>query len=1145
MRKVLLLLALGIAHLSVLAGNVTEAEALQKAQEFMKGKSFKQSNLRRASSVTQDNGFYVFNAEQNGGYVIVSADDRTVPILGYSDKGKLDLDNMPENMRAWLQGYTAVIKSLSNEQPSQTNRASQVIGPPIDPLITAKWDQSEPFNNNCPMDGDKRSVTGCVAIAMAQVMYYHKWPQVAVPALPAYTTSTKQISVEPLTATTFKWDLMKDEYEEDETGDAADAVAELVRYCGQSVFMDYTNSESGSSVCASNFIYDYGYSKTARTVVRSDYSTTEWEQLLYDELNNGRPVMFAASSMGVFGNYGHQFIIDGYDNQGLFHANWGWRGDQNGFYSISILSPHLNSTDAMADAMGESKIAVYYIGSQTAIIGLQPDHNDEGIPTIQHWHLSDLDDAQINTVTRSNSNQDFDFTLRSARWPVEGKTDVMVTFDHAYGLYKDGNLMQIVEEQDQLISHRPADMGDVTEFNDHIVFGKNLPDGDYWLIDLYRKDSNQEWQRSSSYDIYFIIASIEGNTLRLKRSTDIENEVYVNNVQLIGAMKTNRGMTAKVNWTNNGYRNENYFYVWLNDQPIGGIPSFLEHGETGDVSISFVMTEAGSGTLKITANNDDNNILWSDNVTFTETLDAKLSGTVTFGGATDGEVDGRPINSKVIEGTTINTTVTLKNIGENAFNDNVAFVLHPSGSDYWENHISIIKKISLAIGEEKSFELQYPDLEVGQEYCMMVYYYEYAKFESGPNGLAGEGSYESRINHISWGDYCFVGITSENPLLQAKLSATTTIEGEKDGRIEGTTINATVTIKNVGTKAYDEDTDFYLGLNSDPVGKITKRVSLAVGEEKSYELQFPDLEAGEEYCVGLWYYTFHYHGGNTGLLDGIGWKYCTVGVPLIYKLIYMVDGVEYRSLDVEHGAAITPLAEPTKETYVFSGWSEIPETMPGHDVIITGTFERQFDVGHVVNVVNFIMASYVTPEDIATYDMNNDDELNIGDIILIVKTILDNDGGSAASRAIRRASGNIDFSKYTAVQFELKTDDNTSVEDIHLVGSMAQSHQMMCQQKDANTYNVVVFSLSNQLMKPENGRIIEVDGANLMMQNIIVSNTSGETYSYQNMNISTGISNWKNDNEPAIIYDLKGNRLDGKGLKSGLYIINGKKTVVR
>lgn len=273
-----------------------------------------------------------------------------------------------------------------------------------------------------------------------------------------------------------------------------------------------------------------------------------------------------------------------------------------------------------------------------------------------------------------------------------------------------------------------------------------------------------------------------------------------------------------------------------------------------------------------------------------------------------------------------------------------------------------------------------------------------------------------------------------------------------------------------------------------------------------------------------------------------GWKNFTDISDSRYKLTYMVDGEEYKSYIIESGTAITPEPEPTKDTYKFSGWSEIPETMPNHDVVITGTFERYFDVGHLAKVINFVMKSNASASDVTLFDLNNDEELNIGDVILIVRNILNHDTNSAAAIG-RRAGDVIDLTQYTAAQFEVKMADG---KEIKLVSSMAMTHQLMYQQKDENTYSVVVFSLSNQLMSPENGNIIEMDGAEDAIENVVLAKPNGETDCYQSLPVSTGIQQIENGTSSAVIYDLKGNRLnDAKALDKGIYIVNGKKTVVR
>ena len=269
-----------------------------------------------------------------------------------------------------------------------------------------------------------------------------------------------------------------------------------------------------------------------------------------------------------------------------------------------------------------------------------------------------------------------------------------------------------------------------------------------------------------------------------------------------------------------------------------------------------------------------------------------------------------------------------------------------------------------------------------------------------------------------------------------------------------------------------------------------------------------------------------------------------------YKLVYKVDDEEYKSCDVEYGAPITPEAYPEKETYKFSGWSEIPETMPAKDVTITGTFERYFTIGNVVKLVGFIINGNATSSQVDLYDQNTDGELNIGDIILVVKWILNNDN-SGPSNSRTRSYDTPDWTQYTAAQFDVKTTADTNIKEIRLVKGMELTHQMMYQQKDANTYTVVVYSLSNQLMKPENGNIVEITTDNntlngVSIENVIAALPTGATESYNGAHLSTNILQIEDEEGPAVVYDLNGNRINGnKALKKGVYIVNGKKVIVK
>ena len=365
MRRYILTLFAVLVSMTMMAGEVSEQKALEIAQKFLQGKTFQQKSLRRAPTIG-DNQFYVFNAAEQGGFVIVSADDRTIPVLGYADKGSLEMDKLPENVRYWLEGYAREIKALGADVQAST-KSRRSIGTPIAPLLTSQWDQNAPYNLQCPMDGASRSVTGCVATAMAQLMYYHKYPNFTVKAIGSYKTDSKRIIVPSLPGTTFKWSAMRNEYKATDTDAGADAVAELMRYCGQAVEMDYTAGESGASVSASHFTQSFNYSKAAKDVSRSNYASYSWELLMYNELKNNRPVMYSGQS----GSGGHEFLLDGYDDKGLFHVNWGCGGYADGYFSLSLLNPNGRGIGGGTSSNG-------YTMLQSAIIGLKaPDATED------------------------------------------------------------------------------------------------------------------------------------------------------------------------------------------------------------------------------------------------------------------------------------------------------------------------------------------------------------------------------------------------------------------------------------------------------------------------------------------------------------------------------------------------------------------------------------------------------------------------------------------------------------------------------------------------------------------------------------------------------------------------------------------------
>lgn len=334
----------------------------------------------RHQQSTPTDPYYIFNIADGEGFVIVSGDDSATPILAYTDRGSFDATQMPPNMLAWLEDCADQINSLT----AATAAAPSKGGRPIRPMLTTQWNQDAPYNQLCPIYTDgNRSVAGCVAVAMAQVMNYHRWPsapmQAAIPG--DYETQPPFVAGATVSAgTRFNWPLMRESYNPRQTlyDGSEQAVAQLMAACGVAVQTGYASWGSGSALAraATALTSHFGYLSTVSYVERRNFSADAWQQLIYAELASGRPVLYG----GVAGDYGHVFVIDGYDGGGLFHVNWGWGGLSDGFYLLSVLNPD-NSSSIGADTSGEG-----YSSSQHAVIGVWP--NDPSRPFADNSYVS-------------------------------------------------------------------------------------------------------------------------------------------------------------------------------------------------------------------------------------------------------------------------------------------------------------------------------------------------------------------------------------------------------------------------------------------------------------------------------------------------------------------------------------------------------------------------------------------------------------------------------------------------------------------------------------------------------------------------------------------------------------------------------------
>ena len=304
------------------------------------------AHVERSESRLGAADYYVFNASDGSAFVLVSGDDRIDAVLGYGD-GTLDMNNLPCNLR-WLLGmykeqieylhaHPGVVVAASRRATESTERYL--------PMLTSDWSQGSPFNDQCPIYDGEHCVTGCVATAMAQVMYYWRYPE-SCQSIPGYSLQWTTLSSLP--ATTFDWDNMIDLYTEPYTVQQGEAVAKLMRYCGQASNMNYGVDGSGTTVYAQLIgIRRLGYNRGTAMVDRDNYSAEDWNNMMLGELAAGNPILYSGSGS----DGGHAFVVDGYDGaQNKYHINWGWASRGNGYFALGgfvVLDLSFNNSQQM------------------------------------------------------------------------------------------------------------------------------------------------------------------------------------------------------------------------------------------------------------------------------------------------------------------------------------------------------------------------------------------------------------------------------------------------------------------------------------------------------------------------------------------------------------------------------------------------------------------------------------------------------------------------------------------------------------------------------------------------------------------------------------------------------------------------------
>lgn len=335
-RQAFALVALAFATLlPVQAKQVTARQALNIARKYvMPNRQSIASAQTRSGKQQPIEPFYVFNDKHSKGFVVVSGDDAMGEILAYGDNGTLDTLNANPGVKFLLQAYRERFAQLQ-QAPATAQPATRAMPTykAVAPLLSCKWNQNEPYNKKTGYN-----YTGCVATAVAQVMYYHKWP-IQGKGENTYTVSSdNKVKHADFSKSYYDWANMKDEYTYYDPGTQRekDAVAKLMSDVGIATNMQYTPYLSGAQNESADKALRENFDYTTAFVSRSDEGLPAFTDIVRQELANGFPVYLSGSQRG--GRGGHAWVTDGFNEQGLFHMNFGWGGQGDAYFSLSTLS---------------------------------------------------------------------------------------------------------------------------------------------------------------------------------------------------------------------------------------------------------------------------------------------------------------------------------------------------------------------------------------------------------------------------------------------------------------------------------------------------------------------------------------------------------------------------------------------------------------------------------------------------------------------------------------------------------------------------------------------------------------------------------------------------------------------------------------
>lgn len=456
----------------------------------------------------REDAFYIYGTDK-GGFVILSADDRLPLVLGYAEEGTVNTNSIPEGLLDLLNSYQTMSEQLVTEDTinlsekgvSSSNTLPEIVAPLLGRI---RWSQDYPYYNSCPTISGSNTLVGCAATSMATIMRFYEYPNQGI-GNSSYSWNGSTLNID-FSAHSYNWNLIRERYLYELQGDGvtttdhfsseeADEVAKLCYDVALSIQMSFgldasssTNTEKMVTKALTN---NFNYDKNLQFFYRDYFSSSEWLNLLKEEVAKGRPIYFRG---GQSASNGHIMVIDGYDSSNLMHFDFGWGGTMNGYYYLAEVNPATSGS-----GITETPTDGYNL-SQFAILGIQP-------PTTSSSYRPHFITTSAIAISSSSIKADSTFNLGATL--LNKGTDFSGYYCAAL-LNEKGETTILAQNTLSAIMSSSSSKKELT-----CTVPINLENGYYTLCFMTRATANDEWSivRSASAIAHTLDAEMVDGTL--------------------------------------------------------------------------------------------------------------------------------------------------------------------------------------------------------------------------------------------------------------------------------------------------------------------------------------------------------------------------------------------------------------------------------------------------------------------------------------------------------------------------------------------------------------------------------------------------------------------------------------------------------